>query len=237
MSEYKYRIHPMEGDYFRALSPADILKKALDSVLEDIRRDGCDRDVMFPLLNAVWMISRMRFFQHKVIKIWDELVVRTFPRVIENGRYIMYVEMYVEDELVVEFDAAFMAVNAAQRKTMNIELLEPLWNVPPREAQSKYLMRMDMEADYRPGGRQMVRLSDCDGNRHLTSPGYIDLICNELRFWQGDPRPMEFIQIDYASEVMPETEIRFETAEKDGMHLVRGYKEDGKLAFSAKCKY
>jgi len=237
MTEHKVLITPMECDYNRVLPPATILRQSLNSVLCDIRRDGCDRDVIYAACGAVWMISRMRIYQYKQIEVWDTISYHTYPRVIENGRYIFYVEGFRGDELMLRFDSVFMPVNAEKRKSMDIEEIEPMWKTPPRQAQSKFLTRMDMECDYKPAGTQIVRYSDCDGNGHLTSPAYLYLTCDELGFWGGEERMMRFVQIDYASEIMPGTEVRFEKGEKDGAKLLRGYKSDGRLAFSARCEF
>lgn len=237
MSEYNIMMTPMEGDYNRFLSPADILSKCLDCILMDIKRDGCDRSVIYPACGAVWMISRMRFYQTRNIKAWEKMRFETFPRVIERGRYIFYIELFIKNELVVRFDTVFMPVNAAMRKAMSVDVIEPFWKTPPRQAQSKYLVRLNMDCDYHKGGKAIVRYSDCDGNRHLTSPGYLDLVCDELGFWKDGPKVMKFMQVDYASEVMPGTEISFEVGERDGDKFLHGYKPDGKLAFSAKCEF
>lgn len=237
MNEHRVLITPMDGDYNRVLPPATILRQCLNSVLFDIRRDGCDTDLIRARLGATWMISRMRIYQYAQVNIWDTISYHTFPRVIENGKYIFYIEGFRDEELVIRFDSVFMPVDMAKRKVMDIEELEPLWKTPPREAQSKFLTRMDMECDYRPAGKQTVRYSDCDSNGHLTSPAYLSLLCDELGFWGGEVRMMRFVQIDYASEIMPGTEISFEVGEKDGARLLRGYKSDGKLAFSARCEF
>lgn len=237
MNEHRVLITPMEGDFNRVLPPATVLRQCLNSVLCDMKEDGCDRETVYQAVGATWMISRMRIYQYAQVNVWDTISYHTFPRVIENGRYIFYVEGYRDEELVIRFDSVFMPVDAAKRKVMDIEIIEPLWKAPPRQAQSKFLTRMDMECDYRPGGKQTVRYSDCDVNGHLTSPAYLYLVCDELGFWGGDARMMKFVQIDYASEVMPGAELRFEVGEKDGAKLLRGYKEDGKLAFSARCEF
>lgn len=236
MSDYYRKLYPMECDYNGFMSPALVLRQALDYFLEDIRRDGCDKSVLYPKLEAVWMISRMRFQQELPIGMWDEVCFRTHPRVIENGRYIFYVEVYKGEKLALWLDTAFMAVKVRERRTVPLEEIEPLWRTPPRQAQSKHLARMgDMDCTFRPGGRHMVRFSDCDSNRHLTSPGYLALVCDELQFWGRDVHLMRFMQVDYASEVLPGTEIHFELGRDGEAYKLHGYKPDGKLAFSACC--
>ena len=66
MNEHRVLITPMEGDYNRVLSPAVILRQCLNSVLCDIRSDGCDRDVIYKAVGATWMISRMRIYQYEI---------------------------------------------------------------------------------------------------------------------------------------------------------------------------
>ena len=237
MSEYKRTVYLMECDYNGYWAPSTILRQTLDYILLDNKRDGCDQRVLQEKLGAVWMISRMRIYQYSQIGEGDELVFHTFPRVIENGHYIMYVEIYRGEELVVRFDSVFIAVYAHERKIVPVDVMEPLWLVPPREAESKYLLRMNMDCDYRPGGVQTVRRSDCDSNRQLTSPGYLSLVCDVLGFWNEDKPLMRFMQVDYASEILPGTQVHFEVGERDGAKLLRAYKGDGKLSFSAMCEF
>ena len=236
MPEYTRTLYPMECDYNGFMSPALVLRQSLDYILEDIKRDGCDKSILYPTHEAVWMISRMRFEQKMQIGMWDEVVFKTFPRVIENGRYIFYVEVHKNGELALWLDTAFMAVKVKERRTVPLEDIEPMWKTPPRQAESKHLARMkEMDCPFVPGGRHTVRFSDCDSNRHLTSPGYLALVCDELGYWGKSAHLMRFMQVDYASEVLPGTEIRFEVG-RDGDKIdLHGYKPDGRLAFSASC--
>ena len=137
MPEYKRKLYPMECDYNGFMSPALVLRQSLDYILEDIKRDGCDKSTLYPTHEAVWMISRMRFEQKMQIGMWDEVVFKTFPRVIENGRYIFYVEVHKNGELALWLDTAFMAVKVKERRTVPLEDIEPMWKTPPRQAESK----------------------------------------------------------------------------------------------------
>lgn len=235
MSDYNIRQMPMEADYNRALPPSVILRQSLDCILEDIELQGCDRTVIEREVGAVWMISRMRFYQFSQVHPWDVLRYHTFPRVIENGRYIFYIEIFRGDEMVIQFDTVFIPVDEKRRKIVEVDVIEPFWKDPPRTAESKFLVRLDMDCEFTPGGKQTVRMSDCDTNHHLTSPGYLSLVCDELGFWGGEERMMKFMQVDYVSEVLPGMEISFETGRRGEMRLLRGHKPDGKLAFSAGC--
>ena len=108
MSEYSFEVQTMECDYFRQLSPQGVLVYMLSSTLIDIHRDGCGREVIYPKLGAVWMISHMRFYQYAPIYCMDKINVRTFPRVIERGRYVFYAEAYRDGELVIRFDTSYL---------------------------------------------------------------------------------------------------------------------------------
>lgn len=237
MTEHRTVITPMEADYNRVLAPAKIQKQSLDSILRDIKRDGCDRDVIYPACGAVWMISRMRLCQYGQINIWDTIDYRTYPRAIRKERYIFHTDAFREGELMASFTAVFMAVNAAKRKVIPIEEIEPYWSAPAGQLTVDPPARMDFDCGLERGGSRTVYHSDCDGNRHLTAPAYLTLVCDELGFWGGGTKLMRFAQIDYASEILPGTRVDFMTAEKDGARLLRGYKDDGRLAFSARCVF
>ena len=234
---YQTTIYPMEGDLFGTLAPSGVLRYALDSAVRDMRQNKVDAETIYPLKGIVWMISRMRFFQYRPIKLWDSLSFHTFPRVIERDRYILYMEACQGEEMAIRFDTVLIPVYARERKIAPLEAVEPLWQTPPREAVSRELFRLEMPGDFTQGSSRRVRKSECDENGHLNSARYLDYVCDELGYWNGEAPLMRFMQVDYAHEIYPDTVIRFETARRDGKIFLRAHKEDGQLAFCAACTF
>lgn len=236
MSEYSRKVEVMECDFNRHMPPSQILSHCLSITQIDIVRDGCSREVILPRLGAVWMISSMRIYQYDNLRPGDEIVYKTFPRVIERNKYIYYVEIYREEKLIVRFDTCYIPVHFEKRKILPLAEVEPLWNVPPRRAVTKDLRKLRPDCTFTDCGSDTVRLSDCDSNGHMTSASYPALACDVLDFFNGDrDRLMQMMQVDFHSEVRPGTEIRFQRGEKDGVRYMRGIKPDGRVAFTAAC--
>ena len=239
MAEYTKTVEIMEGDYFAQMPPKLVLEHCLSVTLIDIFRDGLTKQAIYDACGAVWMISHMRFTQTAPIREGDELVFHTHPRVEERARYIYEAEITRGEEELVRFECSYIPVDKAARKVVRLTSLAPLWKSPARETETpSTLRRLRPECTFTPCGSDTVRLSDCDGNRHMTSGAYLSLACNALGFWESDsPRYMKMMQLDYISEVYPGTLLHFERGEAEGIRYVRGLKPDGTVAFTAACDF
>ena len=238
MGEYKKTVEIMECDYHRTLPPRRVLEHAMSAILLEMRAGGADRDRLYAQCGAVWMISHMRFFQSAPIYPEEELSFQISPRIIDGAHYLFKAKVYRGNEVVIRFDTAFIPVDKQARHVMRLSLVEPLWNSPPGTLEmADPIHRLRDVCEFHDCTyRDTVRMSDCDCNHHLTSSAYLSLACNALDFWSGPPeRYMKMMQVDYASEVLPGTELRFAVGEADGAKFARGYKPDGKIAFTAKC--
>lgn len=236
MSEYSRSVEVMECDFNRHMPPSQILSHCLSITQIDIVRDGCAREILLRELGAVWMISNMRIYQYDNLRPGDMITYRTFPRVIEKNKYIYYVEIYRDGELVIRFDTCYIPVHFEKRKIVPLTEVEPLWNTPPRNAVSRCLTRVRPSCGFTPCGSDTVRLSDCDSNGHMTSAAYLDMACNVLDFWNGDrERLMKMMQVDFHSEVRPGTQISFRIGEEGATRYMQGVKPDGAVAFTASC--
>ncbi len=238
MTEITRKIEIMEADYHRTLPPKLVLEHCMSAVLEEMRATGGDRDRLYAHCGAVWMISHARFFLSFPLLPGDELRFRAYPRVIEGNRYIFRADVTRDGVDAIRFDCSFIPVDKATRHVLRIPQVEPIWTVPARRAVSKELFRMRDVCAFTPCGTDTVRMSDCDCNHHMTSGAYLALACNALDFWGGGPeRYMRSMQIDYAREVLPGTQLSFSRGEADGARYVRAYKPDGKTAFTARCVF
>ncbi len=236
MSEYTKMVETMECDRFRYLPPKQIVEHCMSMTLIDMEADGCDGPALERGCGAVWMASHVRFYQFAPLVPGDFLTYRTFPRVIEGNRYIYYVEVFRGDQMVVRFDSSYIPVDKTARHVLRISQVEPLWKTPSRTARSRNLRRLRPAVDFVPCGGDSVRYSDCDINGHMTSGAYLSLACDGLRFWESTaPRFMQMIQLDFASEVLPGTRLRYERGEGEGVQYLRGVKPDGTVAFTAAC--
>ena len=238
MAEYIRLVEPMECDYYRHMPPSVILSHCLSMMQCDFVRDGVGRGVIQANHGAVWMISSMRIIQYADLCVGDTITYKTRPRVVEGKKYVFYLEIFRGDELVVRFDTNFIAVREKERKIVSVAELEPHWSKPPREAESRMLRPLRPQCEFRDGGGDTVRLSDCDSNRHMTSAGYLSMACDALGFWSDDgSKRMKMMQVDFISEVRPGSYVKFEVGEENGLKYMRGIKDGDKLAFVACCDF
>lgn len=240
MPDYTKIVETMECDYFFQLPPKQILEHCLSFVLMDLRNDGCGLAILEEKLNAVWMLSHMRYTQTAPACADDVLTYRTYPRITERHRYVFQVDILREDECIIRFEAAFIPVHKEKRQILRLNLLEPLWNTADRPAPADMLPLRSLRphCEFQPCGSDTVRLSDCDKNRHMTSGAYLSMACNALGYWNSDtPRPIRMMQVDFSREVYPGTVLHFEQSEADGLHYVRGINPEGMPAFTAVCDF
>lgn len=238
MSEYTQRVEIMECDYYYQLPPKQLLEHCLSFTLLDMRQDGCGPEAILEQLDAVWMISHMRYTQTAPIFHDDLLTYRCFPRTTERGRYRQHVDILRAGEKLVDFDTAYIPVHREARHILRLNQLAPLWTVPVPENEAPPLISIRPDCDFVPCGSDTVRLSDCDKNHHMTSGAYLSMACNALDYWSGDDsRFMRCMQVDFSSEARPGTQLQFFRGRQGFLHYVRGVKPDGKVAFTAACDF
>jgi len=238
MQEIIKTVEIMECDYHRALPPQRIMEHAMSAVLSEIRRTGGDRNRLYEACGAVWMVSHMRFSQYARIDAEEELRYQVFPRTIDGGHYTYCVKIYRGGELIVDYACAFVPVLKTERRVLRLSNVDPIWTSPAGSVHSEPFCRLRPKCEMIPCGCDTVRTSDCDINHHMTSAAYLALACNALEFWSGsEQRYMKSIQLDYASEVLPGTQLCFFRGEEEGAKIVCGVKPDGKTAFTARCVF
>lgn len=236
MSEYWKETEIMECDYYRTLSPRQLMIHALSAILVDMRIDGCGRDALLARCNAVWMISRVRIDQFASLPAEDRIIYRTNLRASDGVQYLFSLDGLRDGIRVFRFEVAFVPVDTVKRKLIRLADVEPLWNTTAQSVGRDAFPRLRLGQELSFRCSDMVRLSDCDINHHLTASSYLSFICDALDYWQPESsRYMRFLQCDYLSEVMPGTELRLFTGNEEKKRLVRGVKPDGTVAFEAAC--
>lgn len=239
MAEIVKTVEIMECDYHRMLPPRLLMEHTLSAVLEDMIAAGGSRKRLFETCGAVWMISHMLFRQQFPLYPGDTLRFHVSPRIPEGGHYKILADVYSGEMPAAEFAFSFIPVHAQERHALRLSLAEPIWTQPPCETtETPPLRRLRPDCVLTPCGCDTVRMSDCDINHHMTSGAYLALACDALGFWDSsDARFMRQMQVDFASEVMPGTQLSFARGEAAGARYVVGRKPDGVTAFTARCVF
>ena len=228
----------MECDWYRHMPPSVILSHCLSMMQCDFVNSGIGRTVIRSNHGAVWMISSMSIRQYKSLCVGDTIKYVTYPRIIDGKKYVFRIDIYRDEEMLVEFATNFMAVEESSRKIVPVEVLEQHWTSPPEYAAERYLQSIKPEVEFLDAGGDTVRMSDCDSNGHMTSGAYLSLVCDALGYWgREEGTMMRFMQVDFRSEVHPGDYIKYECCNYEGIKYMRGLKDEDKIAFIAKCDF
>ncbi len=241
MSEHSYKIEIMDCDLYSQLPPSGLLSKLLNVVVEEFRDGGVTRDIIFPAINGCWMIAKFEYEQTRSITYGETIRVITSPRYLDKKNYVFFSDVYSGEELVVKYKASYIPVDYYKRHLIELRTLEKFWTVPSGGESPEHLSSIKCEdMDFTPCYEDLVRLSDCDGNRHMTAASYLNLCCNALGFWESEnPRFIKKMHFDFLSEILPGTRVFCEkhSDECEDSFYLKGIKEDGRLAFTSYCEF
>lgn len=235
MSIFNHSVQPMYTDFNFRVSPAEMARMIISDAIFQLDYDGIPRLRLIEEKQGSWMVDKFRLEQLRPISYPDEIVVDLQPRR-EKGVRIYYTALVtVGQELAAKAEISFFAVNFHERSIIRLSELEPMWNCPAEKGgrMEKAACKGEMEQL----GKYTVRYSDCDSNRHLTSPKYLDYVCDVTGFWVGEEKLCALMQVDYVSECRPGEEIVFLGRAEGEKQFVRGVHPDGSTAFDAVCSY
>ncbi|MGI5937063.1 MAG: hypothetical protein ACOX7I_09775 [Oscillospiraceae bacterium] len=235
MSSFEHRIRPFEADIFGLAPPSMLLCLAVEAYIGQMIGESAEREKKRRELGASWMLARLRLEQHMPVEIGDRLSVQAAPTFIEGGTYICFVDFRRGEDMIATCQMAAMAV---LRDTRRIVLPRNLGDFPNKSGGNKTgsdLKRLRIAGDLESIGSYRVRYRDCDLNGHLSGANYADIICEHAGYWQGDPKLMSCLQIDFSSECLPGEIISLGCRKEGEKAYIRGVKSDGSIAFT--CAY
>ena len=235
MRQYTHSVQPMYTDFYCRVSPAEMARMIIGDTILQLERDGISRQKLIDEKCGGWMVDKFRLEQFRPLGYHDSMTIEISPRR-EKGVRIYYTAWVRSGgELAAQAQLSFFAVEFYERRILRLSELAHLWNEPaqPGKNMEKAAWRGPMEEL----GSCTVRMSDCDSNQHLTSPKYLDFICDQTGFWAGGEKLCALMQVDYVSECRPGDALRFFTAAEGDRVFVRGTHADGTTAFDAVCRY
>lgn len=234
MGIYKHKVGIMYIDFCANASPAELARIIIGDAVAQISCDGIPRDVLWKKCGAAWMVDKYRFSQQKNIKFSQNIEVLLSPRREKGVRIYYTAEVFCNNELVATAEISFFAVLFFERSILRLKELEKFWTTPALRGANmqKSTCHMAMEEKL----RERVRFSDCDSNMHLSSPKYIDFICDAIGYWEDGESLFETMQIDYVSECRAGQELVMSVANDGEMTYVRGSREDGTVTFDSMFK-
>lgn len=235
MRQYTHSMQPMYTDYYCHAGPGELARMIIGDAVMQMDADGIPRQKLIDAKNGAWMVDKFRLEQLRQIGYNDTLTVVLSPRREKGVRIYYTAEVFSVGELAARAQLSFFAVEFTQRRILRLSELQELWLTPaqPGKNMEKAVWRGEMS----PCGSYTVRLSDCDSNRHLSSPKYLEFICDMTGFWGEGEKLCSLMQVDYVSECRPGEELCFFSARDGERVFVRGTHADGSTAFDAVCRY
>ena len=235
MSIFIHGVQPMYTDYYFKLPPAEMARMIISDTIFQLDYDGIPRLRLIEEKQGAWMVDKFRLEQLRPISYPEVMEVDIQPRR-EKGVRIYYTALVrVKDELVARAEISFFAVNYLQRSIIRLSELEHMWNCPAEKG--KNMEKAAYKGEMELLTKINVRYSDCDSNRHLTSPKYLDYVCDITDYWGGEEKLCSLMQVDYVSECRPGEELSIYTAREGDRLFVRGVHAAGTTAFDAVCIY
>ncbi len=235
MREYEHQLQPMDADYFCCASPGALARIIIGDTVLQIERDGVERSRLLAEKRGAWMVDKFRLEQFVSLGYAARFTVRLSPRREKGVRIYYTAEVRSDGACAARAEISFFAVEFFQRRVLRLGELEEMWTTPAE--QGKPMSKAAWRGEMTPCGAETVRFSDCDSNQHLSSPKYLDLICDATGYWTGEQKICALMQVDFVSECRPGETLQFSTAEADGVTYIRGAHSTGERAFDAMCKY
>lgn len=237
MAKLELTIHPMETDFYGYVAPETLIRLAVDVSDMQSDEDGLPGNKLYEELGAVWMLAKLQLKQFAPIVSGDHITVTITPRAIEGVRYLRVADFLRGGERVAECACVFIPVLFDERSIVRPDQVEALYAARPDSELRVRVGRVRVPANAAVTYEDTVRDSDCDSNRHFSSPKYAAMICDALGFWRGGEGIMKRLQIDFHNECRAGEKLFMHTAEQDGVKYILGKDSQDRQIFAAACEF
>lgn len=231
---FTHEVMSFETDMYGYMPPSLLVRLCMYATELQSAVEGVGKQWLMDKLGAVWMLARFRCEQTVPIRGGDVLELESTPRSIHGASYIRRVQVLRRGEEVAACLLVWTMVHFEKRCIVRPAELEAIWgrDCPPVELPD--VRRLRRPEELRECCRVPARRSDCDVNGHLSSSNYADILCDAFGFWEGGPRLMRSLQIDFHAEFLPGSEITLLAGEAEGDTCVVGLHGDGSPGFAAR---
>ncbi|MGE4353631.1 MAG: hypothetical protein AB7D36_06065 [Oscillospiraceae bacterium] len=235
MSTFTHVLQPMYTDCYSQASPAELARLIIGDTVIQMDYDGIPRQRLVVEKHGVWMADKFRLEQFKPITFLREMTIALSQRRERGVRVYYTASVMCSGEPIANAQICFVAVAYEDRRILRLAELAPMWNTPAQTCEP--MRKARFTGEMRLKKTEHVRYSDCDLNHHLSSPKYLDFVCDVTDYWTGAEKLCALMQIDFVSECLPDSELRLFTAQNSDAGYVRGAHADGKTAFDAVYQY
>lgn len=226
-----------ELDVSGYMDPCELISKLTLAATLRNKEEGGSRGVLLEKLNAAWMFRRIKLSQHLPIGEGDELTGFASGRTDCGSFYALRGEFYKGGRLAAAMDMIMMPVLLRGRKRLGCADIEPFYSTKPLNEVPEF-HRLPIVEPFEYTETKTITKDDCDDNAsHFAFHNYARLVCKDTGYWEGPPKLISDMQIDYVRECVTGSVIRIGVQEKDGEFTVQGVHPKGSPCFNARCSY
>ncbi len=224
---------PAMSDLHGYVRPGAVQGLLLEAATRQLEEIGAGRDRTLALLDAVWVLVRIRLELEKPLICCRPVQVTTWSADAKGAGFQRETEFHAEGELIGRGVSLWCLADRATHK-----LLRPAALLEKVDLKTAGPQRFPSPARLRPPVREgepyfhTVRYSDVDMNGHLHNARYTDICCDALGLERSGAWVRAF-QINYTAECLPGERIAVYTEREGDAFLLCGVGPDEKNRFEA----
>ncbi len=231
--EVKMKLFPSYFDLNDNLKPTSIMCMFQDVASQHGENIGVGFEAMLKK-HLFWIITRVKYDVLKSPKLYDEVIVETWPH--EKGRVDFDRDYLIKDEqgnVLIKGTSKWCVISTETRKLelpSNVNFNSDCY-CKDFNYEDKFLKTPILKKEGTPSYSHKVSYNEIDHNLHLNNVHYVTYIFNALR--KDD---ITHLQVNYISECRLDDEINvYVKPQEDNSILISGYVDD-EIKFSALVK-
>jgi acyl-ACP thioesterase len=188
--------------------------------------------------NLAWILSRTKIKFYHFPQPGEKVHLLTWPKGIHQKIFFMrdFLITDAQENLFAKASTAWLLIDTNKRRFVRPDLLPG--EMPDNDG--KYALNEELEKiahqnNLQEMGRFQAKYSAVDMMGHVNNTQYIDWIFDCFSFEQIRGSQLDWIQINYSSEVKPEEEVKLSIGRnQDNTFSVEGYNQNSEtIAFEA----
>jgi medium-chain acyl-[acyl-carrier-protein] hydrolase len=156
--------------------------------------------------NMSWVLSRVKIQFNAFPKVGEKIKIQTWPKGIHNKLFFMrdFRFLSAEGSQFAAATCAFVLINIKERRILPWRVLKG--ELPDNQGLSaieQFPERLDLPENIQESFSVQARYSDVDLMGHVNNARYIEWITDSFPMQQFQTRQLEWLQINYLSEIKP----------------------------------
>lgn len=233
----RYTVAAADLDSTGHMHPCSMIRQLVLAATLRNKEEGGSKGVLREKLSAAWMFRRVKLEQFLTISEGDELIGYASGRTDCGTEYALRGEFFKNGELAARLDVIMMPVVLKGRRRLSCADIEPFYTTKPTNEVSAF-QRLPIVEPFDYSLEKTITKDDCDENAaHFAFHNYAELVCRITGYWDGEPRRIAVLQLDYVKECITGNTIKMGMMPKGAGYTVQGIHMSGKPCFNAYCEY